>query len=195
MRRFTPCAFGRSLRPTVHDHTPGRRDDPQSLPRHAARRYYVRLPTVCLSMRATAGRHTPTTHPRRALRDMLRDALLVGAGGFVGAISRYGVSTWVQRRAPEFPLGTLAVNVIGSLALGFLATLFATHTLVDDRLRLAATVGFLGAFTTFSTFSYETARLWEAGRWAALSANVALNVATCLGATVAGMFTARWFAS
>lgn len=126
---------------------------------------------------------------------MLRDALLVGAGGFLGAIGRFGVSAWARRLPAGFPLGTLAVNVVGSLALGFLATLLAARVLGDERVRLAVAVGFLGAFTTFSTFSYETTRLWEDGRWVALSANVGLNVAGCLAATTVGIFAARWLTS
>ena len=88
------------------------------------------------------------------MSDWLRDGALVGAGGFLGALGRFLVSGWFQARTEHFPYGTLAVNLIGSLALGFLVTALAGRVLADNSLRLLAMVGFLGAFTTFSAFSH-----------------------------------------
>lgn len=125
------------------------------------------------------------------MSDWLRDGALVGAGGFFGAAGRFLVTGWLRAHAEHFPYGTLAVNVFGSLALGFLATLLAGRMFAGSPFRLLALVGFLGAFTTFSAFSYETALLWEEGRWPALAANLGLNVGGCLLATAAGMLAAR----
>ena len=125
------------------------------------------------------------------MSDWLRDGALVGAGGFLGALGRFLVTGWFQARTEHFPYGTLAVNVIGSLALGFLVTALAARVLADSSLRLLAMVGFLGAFTTFSAFSHETVLLWQGGRWLALCANIGLNVGGCLLATALGILTAR----
>lgn len=123
--------------------------------------------------------------------DLLRDGALVGIGGFFGAAGRFLLSGWIGSHAREFPAGTLAVNVIGSLAIGFLAGALAGKVAAAGAVRLLVMAGFLGAFTTFSAFSYESVQLWQVGRWPALLANVGLNVAGCLLATAAGMSAAR----
>ncbi len=116
----------------------------------------------------------------------MRDLLYVGIGGFFGAACRYLVSVWARGWTAQFPFGTLTVNVLGSLALGFGAAF-----LTKEPLRLCAAVGFLGSFTTFSAFSYESMLLWENGRWAAFLLNAALNVVACLGAAGLGMYASR----
>jgi CrcB protein len=89
------------------------------------------------------------------------------------------------------PYGTLAVNVIGSLALGWLATIFLDRTEINGALRLGITVGFLGAFTTFSTFSLESVQLLLSGAvWRAVL-NVAVNTVVCLGMCYLGIQLAR----
>ena len=89
------------------------------------------------------------------------------------------------------PYGTLVVNVLGSLALGWLATVFLDRPQINSALRLGVTVGFLGAFTTFSTFSYESIQLLLSGElWRALL-NVAINATACLGIRYLGMQIAR----
>jgi CrcB protein len=125
------------------------------------------------------------------MSDWLRDGALVGVGGFFGAVGRFLVTEWIQARTANFPYGTLAVNLIGSLALGFLVTALAERVFAGSSFRLLAMVGFLGAFTTFSAFSYETALLWQGGRWLALLSNIGLNVGGCLLATTAGIVAAR----
>lgn len=99
----------------------------------------------------------------------MKELIIVGFGGFVGAISRYLVSGWVQNLSnSQFPFGTLAVNSIGSLIIGLLAGIFQ-HAIIPPEIRLFATIGLLGAFTTFSTFSYETMMLVRSGvPWEAL---------------------------
>jgi len=127
--------------------------------------------------------------------DLLRDGALVGIGGFFGALGRFLLSGWIGARAAQFPAGTLAVNVIGSLAIGFLAGVLARGILAGGAIRLLVMAGFLGAFTTFSAFSYESVQLWQTGRWPALFASVVLNLGGCLLATAAGMAAARMLTS
>ncbi|MGD2045902.1 MAG: fluoride efflux transporter CrcB [Gemmatimonadota bacterium] len=116
--------------------------------------------------------------------------LVVGLGGALGAVSRYLSSGWVQTLAGGFfPWGTMAVNVAGSLMLGFMMV-WLQSTTASPELRNLITVGFLGSFTTFSTFSYETTAMlrdgewWRAGGYAAGSMALGL-VAVGLGAFLA----------
>ncbi|MGH7457661.1 MAG: fluoride efflux transporter CrcB [Longimicrobiaceae bacterium] len=91
--------------------------------------------------------------------------LYLAAGGVLGTLARYGLGGWVHSWAgAAFPWGTLVVNVLGSFALGFLIRFTEAITLAPD-LRALLTVGFCGAFTTFSTLSYETVALMQAGEW------------------------------
>lgn len=91
--------------------------------------------------------------------------LVVGLGGAFGAVSRYLTSGWVQEWAGSFfPWGTMAVNVLGSLLLGFLMV-WLQATAASAEVRGLITVGFLGSFTTFSTFSYETTAMLRDGEW------------------------------
>jgi CrcB protein len=84
--------------------------------------------------------------------------VLVGVGSLVGGVLRYGLSTWVHRVLdnPWFPYGTLAVNVLGCLVIGFLAGLAETRTAFTSEARLFLFVGLIGGFTTFSSFALET---------------------------------------
>ena len=125
------------------------------------------------------------------MNELLREAALVGAGGFFGAAGRFLLSGWISARMEQFPAGTLAVNVIGSLAIGFLAGAAAGRVLDNGAARLLVVAGFLGAFTTFSAFSWESVQLWQTGRWPALLANVGLNVGGCLLATGIGVAVSR----
>ena len=86
--------------------------------------------------------------------------LLIALGGAAGSVLRYLLHGWLQRAAGiRFPLGTLAVNVLGCLLIGCLAALFLAHSQIREEYRLGLTVGVLGGFTTFSTFSLETFKL------------------------------------
>ena len=107
--------------------------------------------------------------------------LLISAGAVLGANARYWIGTWAaQKWGAAFPYGTLLINLTGSLLLGLFMALTAERLSIDPRLRLLIATGFLGAYTTFSTFTYESLSLLLKGAvWAGL-----LNV---LGSTVLGL--------
>jgi CrcB protein len=114
----------------------------------------------------------------------------VALAAAVGAICRYVVDLAVSRRTGSgFPAGTLVVNVTGSLVLGFLAGLGLYHGLGDTP-RLVIGTGFVGAYTTFSTFSYETFRLLEDGSVREAVLNTTASVVLGLGAATAGLLVA-----
>ncbi|MBT3215287.1 MAG: fluoride efflux transporter CrcB [Deltaproteobacteria bacterium] len=118
--------------------------------------------------------------------------LAIALGGAFGSVSRFLVAREMGRRLGDFlPYGTLAVNVLGSLALGWLATVFLERPEINSALRLGLAVGFLGAFTTFSTFSFESVQLLLNGAvWRALL-NVTTNIVVCLGMCYLGIQLAR----
>jgi len=118
--------------------------------------------------------------------------LYLGLFGGMGCIARYMVSGWVYNLAGKtLPYGTLAVNVIGFLLLGLIMEGSLRSTLMSPEMRFGITVGFLGGFTTFSTFSYETVRLVEEGSLFAAGANVLLNATVCVVAALVGIYLAR----
>jgi CrcB protein len=118
--------------------------------------------------------------------------LYLGIFGGMGCVARYMVSGWVYALAGRsLPYGTLAVNVIGSLLLGLIMEGSLRSTLLSPDLRFGLTVGFMGGFTTFSTFSYETVRLLEEGSMVAAGANILLNVTVCIVAALVGIYLAR----
>ncbi|MDA8171885.1 MAG: fluoride efflux transporter CrcB [Nitrospiraceae bacterium] len=120
------------------------------------------------------------------------DFLIIGAGGFLGAIARYAVGLWVgQRWGRSFPLGTFCINISGSFLIGLLMTLLAEKFMADARWRLLLVVGFLGAYTTFSSFEYETGRLVTDREWLLASANVILSVLVGFAALKLGEIIAR----
>ena len=109
----------------------------------------------------------------------MKTLLFIGIGGFFGAVARYvlGVATQslFQERVAGFPVGTLAVNLLGCLMIGFLARCFTGRFQVSPELQIALTVGFLGAFTTFSTYAYDIFILLEQGRYAFAAGNFLLS--------------------
>ncbi len=115
------------------------------------------------------------------------DWIWVATGGAVGSTMRYGMTGAVQRwGGGGWPIGTLAVNVVGSFAIGFLGALFLARGDAPSQARLLLLVGVLGGFTTFSTFSLDTLRLAQQGSWWPAFLNVALSVGGSLGAAWAG---------
>ena len=118
--------------------------------------------------------------------------LVVGIGGFVGAIARYGLSGLVQRHFNgSFPAGTLAVNVVGCLVIGVLMCWVEQRQMFAANTRLLVLTGFLGSLTTFSTFGYETFALVRDREMAFALLNVAGNMCLGLGAVAIGWVAAK----
>ena len=117
--------------------------------------------------------------------------LAVILGGSAGAVSRFLLSRFIAERAfTAVPLGTLTVNALGCLAMGFLYRFF-TGAATPDYIRSALTIGFLGAFTTFSTYALETMLLVEQRRYAAAAGNFLVQNVLGLVAVVAGIILAQ----
>lgn len=121
----------------------------------------------------------------------MRTAIWIGVAGFFGSIARYAVSGAVSRVEETFPWGTFAVNVTGSFVLGFLVAAFAHRFVVHPDLRVAVTVGFLGAYTTFSTLALETFEFAETRAWGWATTNVVLSIAAGLTAVWLGTLAGR----
>ena len=119
--------------------------------------------------------------------------LMVGAGGLLGAVLRYLISTWVQGAAGSgFPYGTLAVNAAGCLVIGLVAGYAEARQPLSSHAQAFLVVGVLGGFTTFSAFGIDTVRLLRDGAYLAGAANVVLQVAVGLVAVVIGLRLAQW---
>ncbi len=121
----------------------------------------------------------------------LSKILAIGTGGFLGAVGRYWISGLAQRLGDRFPYGTLSVNLLGSFILGLFATLFLEKMIVNQEVRLFLLVGLLGAFTTYSTFSWETLNLVRSGEWMFAGLNILANVVGTLIAVWAGVSIAK----
>jgi CrcB protein len=118
--------------------------------------------------------------------------LLIALAGSVGALSRYGLSTLVSNvSGDKFAFGTLIVNVLGCFLIGFVMHIAQTTDIISADIKMAVTIGFLGALTTFSTFSWETCKYIEDSQWLLAGAHVALNVIVGLIATILGLAAAR----
>ena len=116
----------------------------------------------------------------------------IAVGGGCGSVARFIVTREMERCLGNFlPYGTLIVNVLGSLALGWLATVFLARPEINIALRLGIAVGFLGAFTTFSAFSLESVQLMLNGAVWRAALNVAVNTVVCLSMCYLGMQLAR----
>jgi CrcB protein len=122
----------------------------------------------------------------------VNQTLAIAAGGALGALLRFwmssGVHAWLGR---GFPYGTLAVNVLGSLLMGFLYILMIERLALGAEWRAFALIGLLGAFTTFSTFSIETLNLIEQADYAKAGLNMLLSVLACVSAAFLGVALAR----
>jgi CrcB protein len=122
----------------------------------------------------------------------LTQILFIAAGGAIGALLRFWVSTGVYALVGRgFPYGTLAVNVLGSLLMGFLYVLFLERMSVGPEVRGAVLIGLLGAFTTFSTFSIETLNLIEQADFLKAGLNIIISVSASILATWFGLILGR----
>ena len=125
------------------------------------------------------------------MKEMLIRCLWIGVAGFAGSLSRYLIGLWFGRLNILFPLGTLFINISGSFFLGWFAAHIVTRP-VTDTTRLAIAVGFVGAYTTFSTFMLETNNLDVKGARLEAISNIAISLILGLIAVKAGIMLARW---
>ena len=112
--------------------------------------------------------------------------LLVGLGGFVGAVLRYWISGWIQSGFIIFPVGTLAVNFLGSLVLSLIMYASQYRGFLGEEARILLAVGVLGSFTTMSTFSFESMKLLEQSEHMMFGLNIVGTVCLCLVAIYLG---------
>ncbi len=118
---------------------------------------------------------------------MLQNIFYVALGAIFGGIARFLVTHYSNQGFHHhwFPYGTLVVNVLGCLLVGYVLTWTADHS--DDRWRLLLATGFCGAFTTFSTFAYESMEYWKQGKLSYLALNLLLTNTLCMIAVVLGI--------
>ena len=122
--------------------------------------------------------------------------LLVGIGGLCGTLARYLLDAWItDATRAAFPWGTLVINLSGSFAIGVLFVLTVERGTLPAELRAPLGIGFLGGYTTFSTFMLESLRLAEGGAWPLALANIAGSMILGLGAVIAGVALARAIAA
>lgn len=122
----------------------------------------------------------------------MQNYLTIGAGGFIGAVVRYAIGIWISRSwGRNFPLGTFFINISGSFLIGLFMTLFTERYMTNPQWRLLLVVGFLGAYTTFSTFEYETGGLIRDGEWLLAALNVCLSVFVGFAALKIGEIAAK----
>lgn len=122
----------------------------------------------------------------------MRTTVGIGIAGALGAIARYGLEGLVSRRSGSaFPWGTFIVNVSGAFALGLVFTVLTERFMFAPWVRSTLTIGFLGAYTTFSTLSLETLRLFEGGSYLLAAANSVGSLAAGLLAVYAGVVVGR----
>jgi CrcB protein len=122
---------------------------------------------------------------------MLRTALLIGLGGFVGANLRYWLGGWIaQKIGVLFPIETMLINISGSFLLGLFMTL-ALHYTWSPEWRQVVAIGFIGSFTTYSTYEYESLRLLQEGAWFKAGLNLFGSLALGLIAVILGVALGR----
>jgi CrcB protein len=121
----------------------------------------------------------------------MRTVLAIVVAGALGALARYALQAVIDPRSGALPWGTFVINVSGSFLLGLVFTLTTERLTVEPWLRTALTVGFLGAYTTFSTLAFETVRLLDGGEWVAAFLNMAGSAICGVVAVLAGIMVAR----
>jgi CrcB protein len=122
----------------------------------------------------------------------MQAVLWISLGAIAGANARYFLSRWAARAlSPVFPYGTLIINVSGSLLLGFFLIWTSERVLVDPRWRMLLAIGFCGAYTTFSSYAFESMYYFEQGHWLLFATNILANNLLSLAAILAGAALAR----
>jgi fluoride exporter len=125
-------------------------------------------------------------------QELFQRCIIIGAGGFLGAVVRYLIGTWIgQQWGRTFPVGTFVINVSGSFLIGFVMVFLLERFAAPPFWRLLLVVGFLGAYTTFSTFEYETGELMRDGEMLLAALNVILSVLVGFAALKFGEILAR----
>ncbi|HOO51270.1 MAG TPA: fluoride efflux transporter CrcB [Alphaproteobacteria bacterium] len=120
-------------------------------------------------------------------------SLLVGLGGFAGSVARYGLSVASQRYSIEWPIGTLAANILGCLAIGIITGISSRGETLSPELRMALAVGFCGGFTTMSSMIYETAEMIRASEYLHATLYTVGTFLFSMTAFLAGIMTVRIF--
>jgi CrcB protein len=124
---------------------------------------------------------------------MWQQMVLLATVGAVGTLARWGLQGWVQRLCgASFPWGTLAVNALGCFLFGLVFVAAEERSLISAQTRIIILVGFMGAFTTFSSFAFETAALLRDSQWLYAFGNVALQNILGLACVFAGFAVGRW---
>ncbi len=122
----------------------------------------------------------------------MQAVLWISLGAIAGANARYFVSRWAAKIFnPAFPYGTLIINITGSMLLGFFLIWTSERVLADPRWRFLIAIGFCGAYTTFSSYAFETMYYFEQGHWALFAANILANNVLCLAGVLGGAALAR----
>lgn len=117
---------------------------------------------------------------------MILTLVYIGIGGFIGSVLRFLLSRYLNNFIMNFPLGTLAVNVLGSFVLGFIFASVTAGRKIPENLRDLLTIGLIGGFTTMSSFAYESFRLAELNEYLLFGLNVSLNIILSLAAVYLG---------
>lgn len=124
---------------------------------------------------------------------MMSNFLIISLGAILGANARYWIGGWAARQfGTGFPYGNLIINLTGSFILGLFMALVTERFLVDSRWRILLAIGFLGAYTTFSSYTYESVTLMLAGQWRLGLLNLFGSASLGAVAVAAGIFLGRW---
>lgn len=119
---------------------------------------------------------------------ILKDLLWIALAGAIGSLARYGVAGVVQRFSGErFPWGTFAVNAAGCFLFGLVWMLAEDRMMISGRTRMVALTGFMGAFTTFSTFAFETSKMLNDSQWSTAALNIAAHNVVGIGCVLIGL--------
>ena len=123
---------------------------------------------------------------------MLKISLLIGAGGFLGSISRYWLSLFLDRHfTGAYPIGTFTVNIIGCFLLGLIYAVAEHSSFISPDTRLFLAAGFCGSFTTFSTFAFESQVLIKDGHWPTMASYIVASIVLGVIATFVGVAAGR----